>query len=213
MDNDNNIFSRLDAFFKKYCTLKWLGFLAISAACLWIGIHFSIFIVLILGLGFILPTFLSLIFLIFFPEYDEEASSSSGGVGCFISIAVLLASLYFGLEESRYISQSNDKMHVLKDCPAIKNDSELCKISKLVGFCRFYFSDCDVCKEMKRKQDEEYRKNKTQNHMDHQRQELIEFYDDRIEWNQNKLDIITNCNDPDEMDKEYGYMMEHLNDY
>lgn len=49
--------------------------------------------------------------------------------------------------------------------------------------------------------------------MDHQRQELIEFYDDRIEWNQNKLEKITNCNNPDEMDKEYGYMMEHLNDY
>jgi len=75
--------------------------------------------------------------------------------GCFSLLALpLFLYLYFGCDETRYISSHDDKQHLYKDCPQIvKYSSD--QMTELEGFYHLVFSECKDCKKRKREKQKE----------------------------------------------------------
>lgn len=142
---------------------------------------------------------------------NEDFGSLQCGTGCMLSVALVFLVAFLRLDDTRYITQKGNRLHIQNDCPSLQSCTDVREITKLEGWFHWTFQDCKVCTDIQEKQKEEQRKAEKLKQAESTRQELIEYYKEKVEFYQGKLDKLMNEDNPDEIFKEERIM--EVNEY
>lgn len=131
------------------------------------------------------------------------------GVGFMFLVVLVVAVWIFDLTDTRYITSHGNRLHILADCSSIQSSNDVREISRLEGWFHWTFRDCKVCTDIIEKQKEAERKAKRLKKAESTRQELIDYFEQKIEEMQETLETLKSTDDPDEI-YEAERLMEDL---
>ena len=130
-----------------------IGFGSIGGLLLAIGLLWSLYFCILIGVILIIHNLLGLIICLIGNSFDSElVGAFLVGIGLELLIAITILGIH-PFKETRFISEYGKKQHIYLDCPTIINSYNIKEVSKLEGLVRFKGSDCKICKE--REQEEQ----------------------------------------------------------
>lgn len=168
---------------------------------------------LIIGVFFVVSFIVNFFYVWYQLKADvlDDFGAVQASIGCLLPIALGAAILFLRLDDPRYITTNGDRLHILRDCPSLQSSADMSEVTKLEGWFHWTFRDCKVCADIQEKQKEEQRKAEKLKQAESTRQELIEYYKEKVEFYQGKLDKLMNEDNPDEIFKEERIM--EVNEY
>ena len=195
----------------KILYVVFLFLLSVGFIC-W-GINGGGFWPLIIGVFFVV-SFIANFFYVWYElkaDVLDDFGAVQAGLGCMLPIALVFLVAFLRLDDTRYITQKGNRLHIQNDCPSLQSCTDVREITKLEGWFHWTFRDCKVCTDIQEKQKEEQRKAEKLKQAESTRQELIEYYKEKVEFYQGKLDKLMNEDNPDEIFKEERIM--EVNEY
>ena len=126
----------------------------------------------------------------------DDFGAVQAGLGCMLPIALVFLVAFLRLDDTRYITQKGNRLHIQNDCPSLQSCTDVREITKLEGWFHWTFQDCKVCTDILEKQKEEERKAEKLKQAESTRQELIEYYQQKISFMQEILENLKTTDDP-----------------
>ena len=153
---------------------------------------------LIIGVFFVVSFIVNFFYVWYQLKADvlDDFGAVQACIGCLLPITLGAAILFLRLDDPRYITPKGDRLHIMCDCPSLQSSADVQEVTKLEGWFHWTFRDCKVCTDILEKQKEEERKVEKLKQAEDTRQELIEYYQQKISFMQEILENLKTTDDP-----------------